>query len=92
MGNEFAPGPDGVTLFALSTCVWCRKTRRLLESMGISYRLIEVDLLPPSEMKEAREEALRWNPRGNFPVLVIHGSRAIIGFREDEIRRALADV
>ena len=32
----------------------------------------------------------RWNPKGSFPTLVINNKRAIVGFREQEIREALA--
>jgi glutaredoxin len=89
MSSRFAADPDGITLYALSTCVWCRKTRRLLDSLGVDYTLIEVDLLSPEERDEANEEVRRWNPVSNFPVLVINARHAILGFREAEIRSAL---
>ena len=89
MNGKFAPDPERITLYALSTCIWCRKTRRLLDSLGIDYRLIEVDLLSSAEQQEAGNEVRRWNPACNYPVLVIHAERAILGYREDEIRKAL---
>ena len=90
MSGNFAPDPEGITLYALSTCVSCRMTRRLLDSLGVQYTLFEVDLLPPPDRQEAREEVRRWNPSCSLPVLVIKNSRAILGYREDEIREALS--
>ncbi|RQW78074.1 MAG: glutaredoxin family protein, partial [Methanothrix sp.] len=26
-----------VTLYALSTCIWCKKTKELLSTLGIAY-------------------------------------------------------
>ncbi len=89
MNSRFSPDPQGVTLYALSTCIWCRKTRRLLDSLGVNYQLIEVDLLSPSEQKEAVSEMIRWNKVCNYPVLVVRAERVISGYSADEIIREL---
>ena len=34
-----------ILLYSLSTCIWCRKTKELLERLGVSYDYIFVDLL-----------------------------------------------
>jgi len=77
-----------VTLYALSTCVWCRKTRQLLDQLGVAYDYEYVDLVPSSERTAVMGLVRRWNPGGSFPTLVIN-NRAIVGFRENEIRDAL---
>ncbi len=48
MTVEHIPGRDvgWVMLYAISTCVWCKKTRRLLDEFGIAYNYEYVDLLP----------------------------------------------
>ncbi|MDD5660242.1 MAG: glutaredoxin domain-containing protein [Actinomycetota bacterium] len=33
-----------VMLYALSTCIWCRKTKMLLDELGIAYDYMDVDL------------------------------------------------
>jgi glutaredoxin-like protein NrdH len=78
-----------ITLYALSTCVWCKKTKQLLMDLGVDFSYIYVDELPPREMEEIYEEVKRFNPAGSFPVLVLDGEKAIVGFREKEIREAL---
>ncbi|MDG6228499.1 MAG: glutaredoxin family protein [Candidatus Thermoplasmatota archaeon] len=78
-----------IQLFALSTCVWCRRTRKLLDDLGVSYDYVYVDLLE-AERKEAIVKQLeRWNPDCSFPTIVLNGKDCIIGFKEERIREAL---
>jgi glutaredoxin-like protein NrdH len=79
-----------IRLYALSTCVWCKKTKRLLNELGVEYNYIDVDLLEENEKEAVEIEIRRWNPACSFPTLVIDGHRCIIGYKNDEIREALA--
>ena len=76
-------------LYALSTCVWCKKTRALLDSLGVEYSYEYLDLLPDKKQKEVLQVVKKWNPACNFPTLVINNQKCIIGFQEDKIREAL---
>lgn len=78
-----------IMLYALSTCGHCRRTRELLDELGVAYDYLYVDQLSRAEMDETLKEIEKYNPRGSFPTLVINRSKAIIGSREDEIREAL---
>lgn len=78
-----------IMLYALSTCVWCKKTKAILDSLGVEYSYTYVDLLPDKEKREALDTIKKWNPACNFPTVVINDQKCIIGFREDEIREAL---
>ena len=87
--TEIDGEPKGdVKLFALSTCVWCRRTKRLLDSLGIGYRYIFMDLLDRETRDEVEKDVRRYNPRCSFPTLVIDDKRTIVGFQEEEIREA----
>lgn len=76
-------------LFALSTCIWCRKTKMLLNELGVSYDYIDVDLLEGSQQDFAVEQVKKFNPSGGFPTLVIDDKEAIRGFDETRIREVL---
>ena len=78
-----------VMLYALSTCGWCKKTRELLNELGVEYDFTEVDLLKGEEQAVAIKEIMKFNPEGNFPTLVINSQKCIIGFKETDIREAL---
>ena len=45
---ETVEGADkgDVLLYALSTCHWCKKTRALLDELGVKYRYVYIDNLP----------------------------------------------
>ena len=80
----------GVMLFALSTCGWCAKTRKLLEDMGVAYDYEYVDLLQREEKNKVMKVVEKWNPSCSFPTLVFKNKQCIVGFKEDDIRKALA--
>ena len=77
-----------IMLYALSTCGWCRKTKELLNELGVEYEYIYVDLLEDEDEDTAMDEVKKWNPRLSFPTLVID-DKCIVGFKEDEIREVL---
>jgi glutaredoxin len=78
-----------VMLYALSTCVWCGKTRKLLDELGVAYDFEYVDLLQGEEKKSAIQKVMVWNPACSFPTLIIKDKKCIVGFKEDDIRQAL---
>jgi glutaredoxin-like protein NrdH len=78
-----------IKLFALSTCPWCRKTKQLLDDLGVEYYFTDVDLLNGEERSETMKTVRKWNPNGSFPTLVIDDNKCIVGFKEEEIREAL---
>jgi glutaredoxin-like protein NrdH len=82
-------GVGKVMLYALSTCVWCQKTKKLLNELGVEYSYTDVDLLSGTEKEAAIEDVKRHNPACSFPTLVINDSKCIVGFKENEIREAL---
>ncbi len=78
-----------VTLYALSTCIWCRKTKDLLNKLGVDYSFVDVDLLAGSERAKVMEEVRRWNPACSFPTLVVDNKTCVKGFDEEKIKELL---
>jgi glutaredoxin len=78
-----------IMLYALSTCVWCRKTKELLKDLGVEYYYIFVDQLEDADREQQMGELSKYNPYRSFPTLVINNDKCIVGFKEDEIREAL---
>ena len=75
-----------VVLYALSTCVWCKKARKLMEELKIEYYYTYVDLLESDENRSVKDDIRQWNPQCSFPTLVINNEKCIVGFNEDKIR------
>jgi len=78
-----------IMLYALSTCAWCRKTKELLGNLGVEYSYVYVDLLEDDDQSNTMDEVKHWNPKCSFPTLVINDKTCIVGFKEDEIKKAL---
>ena len=75
--------------YGLSTCVWCKRTRKFLEDQGIAFDYIYVDLLSGQEREGVVAQVRRWNPSVSFPTLVVDESRCVVGYKPEQIKEAL---
>ena len=78
-----------VVFYGLSTCVWCKRTRKLLEDNDVAFDFVYVDLLKGDERKEAVDKVRQWNRAGSFPTVVVNGERCVVGYKPDEIKEVL---
>ena len=77
-----------VKMYTLSTCSHCKAAKTFLRDNGINFEFRDVDLLQGSEKEDILNEVVQYNPQRSFPTIVI-GNKIIVGFREDDIRKAL---
>lgn len=77
-----------VHLYALSTCPYCRMTKKYLDESGVSYELTEVDLLQGAEKDDAVAEVKRLSGGTSFPVLVADDN-VVVGFNKSQIAKVL---
>ena len=75
-------------VFALSTCPYCRMTRRYLEENDVHFELVEVDQLTGDERNSAIAEVKELSGGTSFPVVVI-GDEIIVGFNKKRIKELL---
>jgi hypothetical protein len=61
-----------------------------LEELGVAFDYDYVDLLTGKEQNDTLDVLEKWSPNGAFPTIVIDNKRAILGYREKEIREALS--
>ncbi|HSV96160.1 MAG TPA: glutaredoxin family protein [Spirochaetota bacterium] len=89
MNRVEGKGKGTIVLYALSTCVWCKKARGLLDELGVAYEYVYVDQLPREANAAVKDEIRRWNPQGSFPTIVIDNDRCIVGFDEEKIMKEI---
>lgn len=77
-----------VHLYALSTCPYCRMTKKYLEENGVSYELTEVDLLEGEDKQDAIAKVKELSGGTSFPVLVV-GEQIVVGFNKPRITQVL---
>jgi glutaredoxin-like protein NrdH len=80
-----------VVLFALSTCIWCKKTKQLLKDLNIAYDYVDVDLEPREVRHQIKEQLLKWSDNISYPFMIINEERIIKGYEEEEIKAIAQD-
>ncbi len=92
---ESVPGSEDkdIMLFTLSTCVWCKKTKTMLQDLGLAYSYVDVDLLSGAEQDAAYQDMWKYNQSTSFPTIVVNdGRQVILGFDEGELRGLVREV
>ena len=79
-----------INLYALSTCGWCKKTKELLEDMGIDYYYIDVDKLEREAQKNIIESLKKYTSSIGFPILICDDKEVIKGYQKNRIEELLS--
>ncbi len=79
---------DNITLYALSTCMWCKKTKDLLTGGNVMYTCIHVNELVGEELEKARGEVEKLNPSRSYPTMKVD-DEVIVGYKPDAIKEAV---
>ena len=77
-----------VFVWALSTCMWCKKAKKFLEDNSVDFTYEFVDLLDGDERDKALSEIEKHNPATSFPTILIDG-KCLVGFDEKKLKEAL---
>lgn len=75
-------------VYALSTCPYCKRTKRFLDEHKIAYDHVDVDLLDDDKQDKVIEDLEKLTGKRAFPVVVI-GHEVIVGHDEDKLKKAL---
>jgi glutaredoxin-like protein NrdH len=77
-------------LYTLSTCVHCSHTKDFLKECGVDYDYIDVDQLQGDERQKIIDQLKKFNPALSFPtILVDDGDTVIVGFKKEDLKKAL---
>jgi glutaredoxin-like protein NrdH len=75
-------------VYALSTCPYCKRTKRFLDQHNIEYEHVDVDLLDDDKQDKVMEEIEKMTGKRAFPVVII-GTEIIVGHDEEKLKKAL---
>lgn len=78
-----------IVLYTLSTCIWCKKTKKLLDSLGVEYYYVDMDMVDADVKDDMQKKLETWNPQCSYPTMVYNDEKCIIGYEEKEIRSML---
>jgi glutaredoxin len=74
-----------ITVYALSTCGFCKRALSFLGAKGLAYRYVYMDQIPletKNEAKKALKE--RFKDDVAFPFAVVDGDKHLVGFIEPD--------
>ena len=78
-----------IKIYALSTCIWCKKTLEYFKQKGIPFEHILVDEVDEDESAAVLKELESLNPAGTFPTVCID-DKVIVGYKVDQFESCLA--
>lgn len=77
-----------VTLYGLSTCPYCRMTKKYLDEHDVQYTLVEVDKLQGDERQAAVDTVKSLSGGTSFPVISANG-QVVVGFNKPKLASLL---
>lgn len=77
-----------VMLYTLSTCAWCKRTKKLLNELNVEYKYIDVDLQDETDQVAIENELEKFNPNLSYPTLIIDNEKSINGYDAFAIKGA----
>ena len=78
-----------VLLYALSTCAWCKMTKKFLRDSEIEYEYVDVDLASSQDHDKIRDDIVKRGGEPSYPTIIVDDKLIITGFRKDKLKEAL---
>jgi len=78
-----------VLLYALSTCAWCKMTKKFLNGNHVEYEYVDVDLASDEDREKIVQDIVSRGAEPNYPTLIVDDKTVITGFRKDDIEEIL---
>ena len=79
-----------IEFYGLSTCMWCKKTKAILDSKNLDYTHIFVNELPDDEKENVKARVKELNPANTYPTVKI-GDQVIVGHHPEQLEEAIAE-
>ena len=78
-----------VLVYAISTCAWCKMTKRFLNDNSVEYEYVDVDLTSDEDHERIRDDIVSHGAEPSYPTIIVDGKTVITGLRKDLIKEAL---
>jgi glutaredoxin len=78
-----------VVMYAISTCAWCKMTKKFLNDSNVEYEYVDVDLTGDEDHEKIREDIIKKGGEPSYPTLIVDNKTVISGYRKDKIKEAL---
>lgn len=76
-----------VSMYALSTCPWCMKTKKYLKEHGVAFDFVDYDLADEATQRRIMDD-MNANGANGFPFVRI-GDAVVIGYNVPRYKELL---
>lgn len=77
-----------ITIYALSTCLWCKKTKKYFEDRKVPFEAVDYDKQDEARQDEITKEMKDAGYKCTFPFVRIDGD-CVQGYDPDEFEKLL---
>ncbi|MHB0995564.1 MAG: glutaredoxin family protein [Elusimicrobiales bacterium] len=77
-----------ITIYALSTCLWCKKTKKYFEDRKLQFETVDYDKQDDAKQEEMMKEMKGAGCTGSFPFTRIDGA-CVQGYDPEEFDKLL---
>ncbi len=78
-----------VLIYAISTCIWCKRAKKFLRDQDIEYKYVDIDQCNVEDRSKIKNDILARGGQLVYPTIIIDDKILINNFRIDKIRNAL---
>ena len=78
-----------VLMYAISTCLWCRKAKMFLENNSVEYEYIDIDRSSQKDREAIRADILHRSAPFLFPTIIVDDKVLLTNPTETELRKVL---
>lgn len=78
-----------VLIYALSTCGWCKMTKKFMRDQSVAFEYVDVDLASTEDKREIGEYLKERSIPLGFPITVIDDDVVVAGYKPDDLKKAL---
>jgi glutaredoxin-like protein NrdH len=76
-------------MYALSTCIWCKRAKRFLSNHQIEYEYIDVDLISQEDRQHVERDIKDRKGRLLFPTIIVDDQMLLTNPQEEQLRQVL---
>jgi glutaredoxin len=80
-----------VSMYTLSTCPWCRKTKKFFKDRNVPFDYVDYDLASGQEQERISEDMMKYTGHISFPFVRI-GDKVIIGYNPEQYEKEMKQV
>lgn len=92
MNRVKVPGKNNkhkVLMYAISTCPWCKMTKKFLKDSDVEFEYVDVDLSSVEDRKKIRSDIVSRGGEPIYPTIIVDDKVLITGLHKDKIAKAL---